>query len=70
MTNEADAISKCHNSRTDPGETKCEFFAFEDVEAALKRIETIPVETGARVRGLVSVERFILPDSYVYPTGV
>jgi len=49
---------------------KCEFFAFEDVEAALKRIETIPVETGARVTGLVSGERFTLPDSYVYPAGV
>jgi hypothetical protein len=49
---------------------KCEFFAFEGIEETLKRLETIPVEKGARVTGLVSGERFTLPDSYVYPTGV
>lgn len=48
----------------------CEFFAFEDIEGAMKRIENIPVERGARVTGLVSGERFKLPESYVYPTGV
>jgi hypothetical protein len=49
---------------------KCEFFPFEEVEATLKRIETIPVETGARVTGLVSGERFTLPDNYIYPMEV
>jgi hypothetical protein len=49
---------------------KCEFFAFEEIEETLKRIETIPVEKGARVTGLVTGERFTLPDSYVYPTGI
>jgi hypothetical protein len=50
--------------------SKCEFFAFEDIEEAFKRIESIPVEKGARVTGLVSGERFTLPDSHVYPTGI
>jgi hypothetical protein len=49
---------------------QCEFFAFENVEEALKRIENIPVERGARVSGLVSGERFTLPERYVYPSEV
>lgn len=49
---------------------KCEFFAFEDVDETFKRVETIPVERGVRVTGLVNGERFTLPENYVYPTGV
>ena len=30
----------------------------------------VPFERGARVTGLVHGERFKLPESYVYPTGV
>lgn len=48
----------------------CEFFAFEDIEGTMERIENIPFERGARVTGLVSGERFELPDRYVYPSGV
>lgn len=49
---------------------KCEFFAFEDVDETFKRIETIPVERGFRVTGLISGERFTLPENYIYPTGI
>jgi hypothetical protein len=49
---------------------RCEFLAFESVEDQMKRIETLPLDSGVRVSGLVRGERFSLPEHYIYPSGV
>jgi hypothetical protein len=49
---------------------RCEFISFEDIERQMKQLETIPVEKGARVSGLVRGEKFHLPDHFVYPDNV
>lgn len=49
---------------------KCEFFAFENIEEVMKRVEHIPIERGARVTGLVCGERCVLPENAVYPIDV
>lgn len=49
---------------------QCSFFAFEDVEEQMKKIEAIREDASVRITGLVKGERFTLPDSYIYPTGV
>jgi hypothetical protein len=36
----------------------------------MMRLEMFPVESGARVTGLISGERFELPDQFVYPDNV
>ena len=50
--------------------SQCEFFAFEEIEEQMQKIDGIPLERGARITGLVKGERFQLPDHYVYPSGV
>jgi hypothetical protein len=49
---------------------RCGFIAFEDVQTQVARLETFPVEAGARVSGLVRAERFELPDNVSYPEGL
>jgi hypothetical protein len=49
---------------------RCGFIAFEDVETQVSRLDTFPVEAGARVSGLLRAERFELPDNVVYPEGL
>jgi len=49
---------------------QCAFFAFEDIEEQLKKIESIRSDQSVRVTGLIKGERFTLPDAYVYPSGV
>ncbi len=49
---------------------KCEFLAFEDIENQMKQLETFPVESGARVSGLVRGEKFSMPEHSVYPSGL
>ncbi|MBI3464461.1 MAG: hypothetical protein HY000_15615 [Planctomycetes bacterium] len=48
----------------------CTFLSFEAIEEQMKRIESLPVESGARVTGLIGGERFALPEHLVYPAGV
>ena len=48
----------------------CGFISFEDIEDQVRRLEAFPIETGARVTGLVRAERFPLPDHPVYPSGL
>jgi len=48
---------------------QCAFFAFEDLEEQLKKIEPARSDRSVRITGLIKGERFTLPDAYVYPTG-
>jgi hypothetical protein len=50
--------------------SECEFFAFEEIEDQLKKIEGVPINRGVRITGLVKGERFSLPEHFVYPAGV
>jgi hypothetical protein len=49
---------------------KCQFLAFEEIEKQVKQLENFPVESGARVSGLVRGERFSVTDHIPYPTGL
>lgn len=49
---------------------KCQFIAFDHLEEQLARLESFPVESGARVTGLIQGEYFSLPEHYVYPANV
>lgn len=49
---------------------KCGFIPFEDVETQMTRLDSFPLEAGARVSGLLRPERFELPEHVVYPEGV
>jgi len=49
---------------------KCEFITFEDIEKQMERLQTFPVESGARVSGLVRGEKFSMPEHVLYPSGV
>jgi hypothetical protein len=49
---------------------KCGFIAFEDIETHMTRLDTFPLEAGARVSGLLRAERFQLPENVVYPEGL
>jgi hypothetical protein len=48
----------------------CRFVSFESIEDQMKHLETFPVESGARVTGLVSGEKFELPEHFVYPSNL
>ena len=49
---------------------RCAFFASEDVEEQLRKIEPIREDQDVRISGLVKGERFTLPDAYVYPSEI
>jgi hypothetical protein len=49
---------------------KCEFVSFEDIERQMEHLQTFPVESGARVSGLIRGEKFSIPDHLLYPSGV
>lgn len=49
---------------------KCQFIPFDHLEEQLSRLDTFPVESGARVSGLIQGEYFALPEHYVYPANV
>jgi hypothetical protein len=49
---------------------QCRFASFESIEEQYKQIEGFPVETGARITGLISGEKFELPEHWVYPDHV
>jgi hypothetical protein len=49
---------------------RCEFLAFNVVEEAFTRIESLKLGKTGRVSGLLNGERFSIPAHYVYPTGV
>lgn len=46
---------------------KCEFISFEEIENKVRRIADLPIDSGARVSGLIKGEKFILPEQFVYP---
>jgi hypothetical protein len=47
----------------------CRFVSFESIEEQMKHLETFPVESGARVTGLISGETFEIPEHFVYPAN-
>lgn len=47
--------------------TRCQFIAFEDIELEADRINSLPLERGARVTGLVHGEKFEVPEHLLYP---
>ena len=49
---------------------RCQFLAFEHVEEQASRLADFPVDSGARVSGLIRGELFALPDHYMYPAGL
>jgi hypothetical protein len=49
---------------------RCEFLAFDDVEAQYQMLEAFPVDSGARVSGLIRGEKFFLSEHYIYPSNV
>jgi hypothetical protein len=48
----------------------CQFVSFESIEDQMKHLESFPVESGARITGLISGERFELPEHSVYPSNL
>lgn len=49
---------------------RCEFVAFEYIEAQTGRLQNFSAESGARVTGLLRGERFELPENLFYPDYV
>jgi len=49
---------------------RCEFIAFEHIEAQMGRLQDFSVESGARVTGLLRGERLELPEHLLYPEYV
>lgn len=49
---------------------QCEFVSFEYLEEQSARLDALPLDSGARVSGLVRGERFSLPEHYLYPVSV
>lgn len=49
---------------------RCEFVGFDSIEDGMKRLEAIPLGSGARVSGLICGERLTIPEHYVYPSGI
>jgi hypothetical protein len=46
---------------------RCEFITFEDIEEQSGRLQGLPLDSGARISGLIRGERFARPEQYVYP---
>jgi hypothetical protein len=49
---------------------RCEFLSFDVIEQQSAKLDTLPLNQGARVSGLIKGERFTVPDHYVYPSSV
>ena len=49
---------------------KCQFISFDYLEEQLTRVADFPLESGARITGLVSGEYFSLPEHYAYPANI
>jgi hypothetical protein len=47
--------------------SKCEFVSFERISEQMERLETLPLQEGVRVSGLLRGERFSLPNHFLYP---
>lgn len=45
----------------------CAFVTFEHIAEQMRRVEAFPVDTGARVSGLVRGEKFCVPEHFLYP---
>jgi hypothetical protein len=48
----------------------CKFITFESILEQMNRVESIPLEAGARITGLIRGERFEAPNHFVYPSGL
>ena len=49
---------------------KVRSLSFEEIDAQLKRLESFPLDDGARVSGLVRGEKFELPEHATYPSEI
>jgi len=49
---------------------KCSFLSFEHIEEQARRLESLSVEGGMRVTGLLRGEKFSAPEHFLYPTDV
>lgn len=49
---------------------RCQFVAFEYLEEQDSRLAGFPLDSGARVSGLVRGEYFPVPEHYAYPAGL
>ncbi len=49
---------------------KCEFISFEKIAEQKNYLETLPIDSGARVTGLIRGEKFKVPDHFLYPQNV
>jgi hypothetical protein len=49
---------------------KCEFISFERIAEQMNYLEGLPLESGARVTGLVRGEKFKFPDHFLYPERI
>lgn len=50
--------------------SKCEFLTFEHILQRMEHLAVLPLESGARVTGLVRGEKFPTPDHLLYPDNV
>lgn len=49
---------------------KCEFLSFEAIQEQMKHLQAFPMDSGARISGLIQGERFKIPEHYAYPTRI
>lgn len=49
---------------------KCEFVTFGNIFQQSNYLQSIPIDSGARVSGLIRGEKFQLPDHAVYPENL
>jgi hypothetical protein len=49
---------------------KCEFVSFNSIDEQMKRLQAFPMDSGARVTGLIRGERFEIPEHYAYPSRI
>jgi hypothetical protein len=46
---------------------KCGFLTFEHITEQMNHLQNFPVESGARISGLIKGEKFTMPDHFLYP---
>lgn len=50
--------------------SQCSFLDFESIDLQTRRLDSFPLDSGARITGLIRGERFKLPAHYVYPSSI
>jgi hypothetical protein len=46
---------------------KCGFLTFEHISEQMNHLDRFPVESGARISGLIKAEKFEMPEHFLYP---